>query len=108
VHIAGWLHVFCLLHYFPFLNKQHCVLPPTAFAATSQAKPTTTDNCKINAQPTNKTATSNISSDGNSSISNHYQAYNPGSNGLNNMIEGTLAYDEGDSMHAMMVTTHIQ
>jgi hypothetical protein len=108
VHITGWLHVSCLLHHFPFLNKQCCALPSTAFTATSQAEPTTTDNCKINTQPTNKTATSNISSNGDSSISDHYQAYDPGSDRLNNTIEGTPVYDKGDSMCAMTVTTHTQ
>jgi hypothetical protein len=49
------------------------MLPPTAFAATSQTEPTTTDSCKINAQPTNKTATTNISSDSDCGISSHYR-----------------------------------
>jgi hypothetical protein len=57
-------------------------------------------------QLTNKTATSNISSDGDGSISNHYWVYNPGGNRLNNTIEGTPTCDEGNSMHVMKVTTH--
>jgi hypothetical protein len=57
-------------------------------------------------QLTNKTATSNISSNSNSSISDHYWVYDPGGDRLNNTIEGTPACDEGNSTHVMKVTTH--
>jgi hypothetical protein len=83
----------------------NAALPPTAFAATSQTEPTTTDSRKINAQPTDTTATSNISGDGDGSISDHYRAYDPGGDRLSNTIEGTPACNEADSTHAMKATT---
>jgi hypothetical protein len=75
----------------------NAALPASTLAATSQAKPTTTDSRETNAQPTNSTTTGNISGDGNSSISHHYYTYNPAGDRLINMIEGTPARDEGDS-----------
>jgi hypothetical protein len=89
-------------------STNNAALPPTAFAATSRAEPTTTDSRKINAQPTNKTATSNISGDGDGGICDHYRAYDPGGDRLNSTIEGTPACDEGDSTRAMKATTCAQ
>ena len=46
-------------------------------------------------------------SNGDRSISDNYLAYDPGGDRLSNMIKGTPACDEGDSTHAMKVTTHV-
>jgi hypothetical protein len=97
----------------PILNA---ALPTTALAATSEAKTATANSRKINTQPTSKTATSNISSDGDGGISDHYQAYDPGGNRLNNTDRRhpsmrrrrQHAHDEGDNTRATKATIRAQ